>query len=277
MKKLLVICISLILPFLFMTQVFSAETAWQDLGGGKARMIATKDPATDKILGLVEVKLNKGWKTYWRSPGSSGIPPEFDFTNSSNVLITGTHFPIPKWIKIPDAEFYGYTDKVSFVFEADAGGVDSEIALDLLIGVCEEICIPASAQFVLPANQLNASDPKSGISISLAKSKLPQSTSETLKIENISVLESSIQGIVLGEDINNVVDVVLELPDYWVSDPITATQTAERKWIFEASLPKRLQSSSVEKQNWRYSIISRSAESEKIISAVEGTYSINSN
>src|SRR4051812_31997115 len=33
----------------------------------------------------VEIRLAEGWKTYWRYPGDSGLPPRFDFTRSRNV------------------------------------------------------------------------------------------------------------------------------------------------------------------------------------------------
>ena len=31
------------------------------------------------------VKLRPGWKTYWRYPGDSGVPPQFDFSGSENL------------------------------------------------------------------------------------------------------------------------------------------------------------------------------------------------
>src|SRR4051812_49890554 len=33
----------------------------------------------------VEIRLAPGWKTYWRYPGDSGLPPRFDFSQSRNV------------------------------------------------------------------------------------------------------------------------------------------------------------------------------------------------
>src|ERR1700761_2209238 len=33
----------------------------------------------------IEIKLDNGWKTYWRYPGDSGAPPTFDFAGSENV------------------------------------------------------------------------------------------------------------------------------------------------------------------------------------------------
>ena len=33
----------------------------------------------------IEIRLAPGWKTYWRYPGDSGVPPRFDFSGSRNV------------------------------------------------------------------------------------------------------------------------------------------------------------------------------------------------
>ena len=38
-------------------------------------------PDGTRIIG-VELTLAPGWKTYWRAPGDSGIPPRFDWSGS---------------------------------------------------------------------------------------------------------------------------------------------------------------------------------------------------
>ena len=37
------------------------------------------------LLGGINFKLDPGWKTYWRTPGDSGVPPRFDFSKSDNI------------------------------------------------------------------------------------------------------------------------------------------------------------------------------------------------
>src|SRR5690349_11425297 len=36
-------------------------------------------------LSGIEIKLDQGFKTYWRNPGESGLPPSFDWSASENV------------------------------------------------------------------------------------------------------------------------------------------------------------------------------------------------
>src|SRR5437868_14204650 len=61
------------------------------------------------LLGGIEFELQDGWKTYWRTPGDSGVPPRIDFTRSENVESVTPLFPAP--MKFPDGAggvSYGY-------------------------------------------------------------------------------------------------------------------------------------------------------------------------
>src|SRR5262249_8927036 len=44
----------------------------------------------------VEIRLAPGWKTYWRYPGDSGVPPRFDFAQSTNVDSIPLSWPYPQ-------------------------------------------------------------------------------------------------------------------------------------------------------------------------------------
>lgn len=270
MIKSLLTIVSIFSATLVSTPSFSASTAWKNLGGGKARMIATKDPQTDKISGLVEVKLDYGWKTYWRSPGGSGIPPEFDFSRSQKVTSHSVRYPVPQWISLPDAEFYGYKEKVSFVFTADAMDIDASLELDLHIGVCEEICIPATAQFSLSSDQLNTSDAKSDTAIAIGQSTLPALASEKLSVTEITINGRRVSGILRAGNSEGPIDVVLELADIWTSDPASAKRDAEGIWQFETKLPKSLLGKNFDNSDWQYSIIQRLENGGKVAIAVDG-------
>ena len=62
---------------------FAADASpWNEGLQSAARLIAARAAGTG--AGLVyrsglEVRLSPGWKTYWRHPGDSGVPPSFDF------------------------------------------------------------------------------------------------------------------------------------------------------------------------------------------------------
>src|SRR6266540_1842659 len=48
------------------------------------------------LMGGIEIQLQPGWKTYWRTPGDSGVPPRFDFSKSANVESVTPLYPAPK-------------------------------------------------------------------------------------------------------------------------------------------------------------------------------------
>src|SRR5437763_14969998 len=47
------------------------------------------------LLGGIAVQLQPGWKTYWRTPGDSGVPPRFDFSSSDNLAAATVLWPAP--------------------------------------------------------------------------------------------------------------------------------------------------------------------------------------
>ena len=152
----------------------AATTSWEELGGGKARLVAIVDPATNKVTGVIDVKLEAGWKTYWRNPGSSGIPPKFDFGKSTGFTFEQIKYPTPELIKVQDTRFAGYQDRVMFTFSgALSESLPAQIRLDLFIGLCETICIPAQASFTIASDELLSSDPQAARLINQARLDLP--------------------------------------------------------------------------------------------------------
>src|SRR6266567_251710 len=47
------------------------------------------------LMGGIAIQLQPGWKTYWRTPGDSGVPPRFDFSKSENVDGVTVLWPAP--------------------------------------------------------------------------------------------------------------------------------------------------------------------------------------
>src|SRR3989441_13270809 len=47
------------------------------------------------LLGGIAFQMQPGWKTYWRNPGDSGVPPRFDFSKSDNGEAVTGFWPAP--------------------------------------------------------------------------------------------------------------------------------------------------------------------------------------
>ena len=102
-------------------------------------------------LAGIAFELDPGFKTYWRSPGESGLPPAFDWTGSENLAAAEVLWPAPTRFEDASGVAYGYKDRVllpvRIVPSDPAKPVRVELKLDY--GVCKDICIPATARLRL--------------------------------------------------------------------------------------------------------------------------------
>ena len=255
----------------------AASSQWHDLGGGKARLLAHKDPATNMIEGVIEVKLEPGWKTYWRSPGDSGIPPEFDFSGSDYLGLTDVKFPTPQWINLEDTAFFGYRDTVSFVFSARAEDDAASINLEMLIGVCEEICIPATASLSVSADDLNSSDPRLAVDMAVAKAKLPQPAEALESQIRFSVEGDAIKAMMteigLGGSGHIVISTgVISTGSQWVSDPVAIAVDVSGDGTAALKLPPAISVQSPSPLEWEYTLIVQSGDDHKVQAAFDGSF-----
>ena len=105
------------------------------------------------LLGGVAIQLQPGWKTYWRTPGDSGVPPHFDFTKSDNVEAVTILWPAPK--QFPDGAggtSLGYKNQVVLPLRIVVKNSDKPVVLRAAISyaVCDKLCIPVEASAELP-------------------------------------------------------------------------------------------------------------------------------
>ena len=105
----------------------------------------------------IRVTLQPGWKTYWRAPGDAGIPPQFSWDGSENIVSAQYHWPTPQVFDQLGMRSIGYYD--SLVLPIELTQVDANVPIQMsgqiTIGVCEDICVPVSVPF-------NASLPTDG-------------------------------------------------------------------------------------------------------------------
>ena len=110
--------------------------------------------ADTHVAGL-RITLAPGWKTYWRSPGDAGIPPQFSFGGSDNLADAQFNWPVPVVFQDNGMRSIGYTDGVVIPVSVTPAHAGAPVTFrgDMVIGVCEEVCVPVQLQFeaVLPA------------------------------------------------------------------------------------------------------------------------------
>jgi DsbC/DsbD-like thiol-disulfide interchange protein len=98
-----------------------------------------------QMAGL-SLALAPGWKTYWRSPGEAGIPPQFDWTGSVNVQSVRVHWPSPVIFRTNGMVTVGYTGSVVFPLEVVPVDASQPVSLSVHVdlGICKDICMPAT-------------------------------------------------------------------------------------------------------------------------------------
>ena len=120
----------------------------------QARLIAEKTAisSNNKPVNIgVEIKLKPGWKTYWRTPGDSGVPPQFLWKGSQNVKSTKVLWPAPHWFKDDYGVSIGYKDRVVFPVEITPVDRSKPVNLNLSFNyaACKEVCVPVRAKLTL--------------------------------------------------------------------------------------------------------------------------------
>src|ERR1700716_2506672 len=125
---------------------------WQRDGHSAVRLLAGSRSGA-VLLGGIAFQLQPGWKTYWRTPGDSGVPPRFDFTKSENVEAVTVLWPAPtKFDDGAGGHSLGYHDQIVLPLRIVAKAADKPVTLraDINYAVCEKICIPVEASIELP-------------------------------------------------------------------------------------------------------------------------------
>lgn len=102
----------------------------------------------DRLLAGVEIEVPSGWKTYWRSPGDSGIPPRFDFSGSDNVSGVTVEWPAPELHHDGYGAVIGYDEPVVFplLVTPQEASAPVELEVSLSYAVCSDICVPMEAR-----------------------------------------------------------------------------------------------------------------------------------
>jgi len=110
-------------------------------------------------MAALQLDLAPEWKTYWRAPGEAGIPPVFDWSGSQNVKAVRFHWPSPEVIVLNGMTSIGYHDALTLPFDVEPLDESQpvKVVLKMDLGVCKDICMPASLQFkgILGGSQLD--------------------------------------------------------------------------------------------------------------------------
>ena len=128
------------------------SSAWDRDARAGIRLIAGNASADGAQRAGLEMNLAPGWKTYWRYPGDSGVPPRFDFARSENVKSVTVLWPAPRRIEEAGGFTIGYKEHVVFPLHVVPQDKAKPVVLRLKLdyAVCEKLCVPAEGSAELP-------------------------------------------------------------------------------------------------------------------------------
>ena len=140
----------LLVPIVVPAQAADAS-AWDKDMHSAMRLIAAgalrgAGPATFRAG--IEIRLDPGWKTYWRYPGDSGVPPRFTFTGSENVKNVTVRWPAPHRFSDDGGQSIGYKEHIilPLSIEPQDASKPAKLRLSLEYAVCEKLCVPAEGK-----------------------------------------------------------------------------------------------------------------------------------
>lgn len=109
---------------------------------------------TDTAIELgIQIILQNDWHIYWRNPGDSGIPTNFEWELPGGIKSPKIFWPIPKAFVFDDLVSYGYDEQVLFIAELEIPKSYTKKKIELSVKlkslICKNICIPFDTNFTL--------------------------------------------------------------------------------------------------------------------------------
>lgn len=134
------------------------QSPWKEQANSKVRLVsATLDQSGKPVLYAgIQLRMSPGWKTYWRNPGDSGMPPIFDWSGSENLKSAEVAYPVPHRFSDAGGTAIGYKGEVIFPVKVtpERPGEPVVLKLNLDYGLCKDLCIPNTVKLdaTLPAD-----------------------------------------------------------------------------------------------------------------------------
>ncbi len=239
-------CFAVVLRFtlIFMVAVFSsrsvvaADTSWVGNRYAAARLITATEAvgSNPRIDGGLQIRLERGWHSYWRNPGAAGIPPSIDWTGSRNVKSVKMYWPAPHRYLLYGLVTQGYEHGVVFPLSIILKRPGEPVVLHALVrySACKTICIPYTAKLSLRLSAGLASPGPQAPLIARAWARVPSTLTEAgLSVSRMVVSRSP------GANNAAILSIVIDAhgarlshPDLFIQTPLPgSTPSAPEIWL----------------------------------------------
>lgn len=184
MKALWTTMLALAALALTSTLAEAASSDWYQTQGGRVRLVVLPEQSDGKIPALLDVQLEPGWKTYWRDPGASGIPPSISLPKESGLTLDAIHFPVPRHFDDGFSRYAAYDHSVAFPLTLKRTGTQlDKLTASIFLGMCKDICIPVQAELSVSLATAKPADSKELALVAAAEAELPKPPSTAFAVE----------------------------------------------------------------------------------------------
>ncbi|MDF7627791.1 protein-disulfide reductase DsbD family protein [Erwiniaceae bacterium L1_55_4] len=164
--------------------VHAADTGWlrnAQNSHAEVRLRSANDGADAQIL--LDIRLEKGWKTYWRSPGEGGVAPEIRWQTPD--VNAAWYWPAPARFDVSGLTTQGYKGDITLPIEL-AKVSDKHLAGTLTLSTCSDVCILTDFPFTLDLDQ--QADPDFARDYAQAMGQIPAESGLTdqLDVSNVN-------------------------------------------------------------------------------------------
>ena len=175
----------------------------------------------------LHLTLSPGWKTYWRSPGEAGIPPLFNWSGSQNLKSVRVHWPTPAVFQTNGLQSIGYHDQVTLPLEVTAIDPTKPVRLHASVdlGICKDICLPASLDLTADLNGPGAPD----ATIQNALASQPKDAAKSGLTSIVCIVDPIADGLKItatlqlpNQGATEIVAFETGQPDIWVAEAETS-------------------------------------------------------
>lgn len=214
------------------------------------------DPTTRQLYAALEVQLSGDWKTYWRSPGEAGIPPEIDWRikqpqGSSNIETVEWLWPAPERIEMLGLHTLGYKNGTVFPLLIQVKDLNQPVSINarLRLSSCTTVCVLTDYEIQLDFTPSDLkTDPQASFLIDKALSRVPTTMPDTgLSVESVvwnkennkvvatahseTGWEKAVDVIIDGQE-----DITFSLPVFTIEDNQLQAVMNASSWLGEYNL-----------------------------------------
>jgi DsbC/DsbD-like thiol-disulfide interchange protein len=219
---------ALLVALALLPQTAQARTTSQD-DLLTARLLPGWQMESGAHMAGLRLDLAPGWKTYWRAPGDAGIPPQFDWSGSTNLKSVRIHWPAPTVFHTNGFQTIGYKGGVTLPVEVVAQDPSQPVRLRAKVdlGICSDICIPAWLDVSADITPPGATDPM----IRAALSARPATAREA----GLTAISCTVDPIADGLRVT----ATLGLPRQPGAETLAFETTDPRVWVSEAQTSRQ--------------------------------------